>query len=135
MRKYFGAYGFFLLLIPFVLLTAVIVVFAGNNTLDAQPLTVVANGNPIQGQQEIINYGCGACHEVAGIAGADGKVGPPLTGIASRSFIAGRLANNTDNLIFWIRFPQSVSPGTDMPDLGISEPAARDIAAYLYTLK
>lgn len=135
MQKYLGNYGLFLLLFPFVMLLAAIFVSASTNQVDASSLTVVMGGNPISGQQEIVTYGCGSCHEINGIAGAHGKVGPSLNGIASRSFIAGRLPNNPDNLVLWIREPQSVSPGTDMPNLGISEPSARDIAAYLYTLK
>lgn len=34
----------------------------------------------------------------------------------------------------WVMNPQAVEPGTAMPDLGVSEPEARHIAAYLYTL-
>jgi cytochrome c len=30
--------------------------------------------------------------------------------------------------------PKEVEPGTAMPDLGIGEAEARDIAAYLFTL-
>jgi len=136
MHKYFGSNGFFLLLIPFVLLGTAIVVFANNTDgTTAQTPTMVTGGDPVQGQQEMVLYGCGSCHEIAGIAGAKGKVGPPLAGIADRTFIAGRLPNNADNLVRWIQFPQSVSPGTDMPNLNVSESAARDMAAYLFTLR
>jgi cytochrome c len=62
-------------------------------------------------------------------------VGPPLNDWADRHFIAGHLANNPDNLILWLRFPQEVDPGNAMPDLGVSEQDARDISAYLYTLR
>ena len=34
----------------------------------------------------------------------------------------------------WITSPQSVEPTTDMPDMGVPQAAARDIATYLYTL-
>src|SRR5690349_19702955 len=112
MRKYLGTYGFFLLLFPFVMVSAAIVVNANSAQVDAQSLTIVANGNPLQGRDEIMRYGCGSCHEIGDVAGAHGKVGPSLNGIAQRSFIAGRLPNNADNLVRWIQFPQSVSPGT-----------------------
>jgi cytochrome c1 len=79
--------------------------------------------------------GCAACHVIPGVRGADGKVGPPLTGIGSRIMIAGQVPNTPDNLIRWIRDPQAIEPGTAMPNLGVSEPTARDIAAYLYTLR
>jgi cytochrome c1 len=42
------------------------------------------------------------------------------------------LPNTPDNLVRWLRDPQAVSPQTIMPDLGLGEPQARDIAAYLY---
>jgi cytochrome c1 len=35
----------------------------------------------------------------------------------------------------WIQHPQQVAPGNGMPDLGISDIQARDISAYLYTLR
>jgi cytochrome c len=59
-------------------------------------------------------------------------VGPPLNCFYQRSYIAGRLPNNRENLIKWIRNPQQIEPGTAMPDLGVSEDEAGDIAAYLY---
>jgi cytochrome c1 len=62
-------------------------------------------------------------------------VGPPLTAFAERSFIAGRIPNAPDNLIRWILYPQSVDPQTAMPMLNVRPNDARDMAAYLYTLK
>jgi cytochrome c len=59
-------------------------------------------------------------------------VGPPLNGLSNRIYIAGRLPNTPRNLIRWIRYPQQIYPGNVMPDLGISNHDARDIAAYLY---
>ena len=47
--------------------------------------------------------------------------------------IAGKLSNNPDNLRRWVRDPQAVTPGTDMPDLHVSGRDARDISAFLYT--
>lgn len=80
-------------------------------------------------------YGCGACHVIPGVTGATGMVGPPLNEWSRRVYIAGSLANTPENLVFWIRQPQAVEPGTAMPDLGVTEPDARDIAAYLYSLR
>jgi cytochrome c len=62
-------------------------------------------------------------------------VGPPLTMFARRAYIAGRLPNVPDNLIRWLQDPQGVEPGTAMPNLGVGPPVARDMAAYLYTLR
>jgi cytochrome c1 len=35
--------------------------------------------------------------------------------------------------VLFIRHPQQVSPGTAMPELGVSERDSRDIAGFLYT--
>jgi cytochrome c2 len=80
-------------------------------------------------------YGCPTCHVIPGVRGATGKVGPPLTGVADRVYLAGRVANEPQNMIDWIRNPQKIDPQTAMPNTGVTERDARDIAAYLYTLK
>jgi cytochrome c1 len=54
---------------------------------------------------------------------------------SDRTFIAGEVPNTTENLIKWVRSPQSIEPNTAMPNLGLSEQEARDVAAYLYTLR
>lgn len=87
------------------------------------------------GAQLISKYGCGSCHMIPGINGADGLVGPPLTHWSRRTYIAGVLPNDPDNLQFWIQHPQQVVPGVDMPDMGIRQQEARDIAAYLDTIR
>jgi cytochrome c1 len=38
-------------------------------------------------------------------------------------------------MVTWLRHPQSVVPNNAMPDLGLGENDARDITAYLDTLK
>jgi cytochrome c2 len=78
--------------------------------------------------------GCGACHVIPGVRGADSWVGPPLTEWARRGYVGGRLPNAPDNLIAWLRDPEAISPGSAMPAVGLSEAEARDAAAYLFTL-
>lgn len=95
----------------------------------------LTGGDPDRGRAMIKSYGCGACHTVPGVGGATGLVGPPLTNIASRVYLAGQLPNTPDNMKKWIRAPQSVEKGTAMPNLNVSDRDARDIAAYLYTLR
>jgi cytochrome c2 len=89
-------------------------------------------GLPEQGRRALVKYGCGACHMVAGVAGARGKVGPPLTGVAERAYIAGNLPNTPENLMLWVMDPQGVEPGTAMPNLGVTEEDARAITAFFY---
>ncbi|MBY0226950.1 MAG: c-type cytochrome [Hyphomicrobium sp.] len=91
--------------------------------------------NPENGAKLILKVGCGLCHRIPGIESAKGNVGPPLDGIGTRIFIAGKLNNTTDNMVRWLRFPQEVVPGNAMPDMGLNEEEARDIAAYLATIR
>jgi cytochrome c1 len=82
---------------------------------------------------EIARYGCGSCHTVSGVSGANADIGPNLANFAQRRYIAGRLANTPANLIAWIRNPQRIDPGNVMPFLDVTPHDARDIAAYLYS--
>ena len=70
---------------------------------------------------------------IKGIAHADSQVGPPLDEIRKRGYIAGVMPHTADNLVKWIRHPRQVVPNTAMPELGVSEAEARDMAAYLYS--
>lgn len=119
---------------PLALVLAVLLAGCGGDDL-ARPPAEVPDGNPARGAEAIDAYGCGTCHVISGIDGADGKVGPPLTDFGERSYIAGSLSNTADNLARWISDPQAVEPGTAMPDLGVPPSIARDIAAYLFTLE
>lgn len=95
----------------------------------------MTGGDPGAGELAIQRRPCGGCHEIPGIAGAHGKVGPPLDGFAGRVYIAGRANNTPDALIAFIRNPHSLDPQSAMPPMGIGEAEARDIAAYLLTLR
>jgi cytochrome c1 len=95
----------------------------------------ITEGSPIRGAEEIQRFGCGSCHVIPGIDDAEGHVGPPLTDFGDRTFIAGAVANNEDNLVRWLLDPGSIEPGTAMPDLGLTERQAHDVAAYLYSLR
>lgn len=92
----------------------------------------VTGGNAKKGKELIAYYGCGSCHEIKGVPGANAIVAPPLNDIAKRVYLAGRLANKPANLEKWVRDPRSIDPKTAMPKVGVDEAGARDIAAYLY---
>ncbi|HEY1464819.1 MAG TPA: hypothetical protein VGF44_15490 [Terriglobales bacterium] len=92
-------------------------------------------GDAHAGRVEIRKYGCETCHTIPGVPGAHGLVGPPLTGIGNRSYIAGELPNTPANLMHWIQHPHSVEVHTLMPEMGVTENDSRDITAYLYTLR
>ena len=94
----------------------------------------MTGGDPHRGKAAIRRYGCGACHQIPGIPGATGEVGPSLEGVGTRAYVAGILPNIASQMILWIQYPQNVDPRKAMPNLDVSEKDARDIAAYLYSL-
>jgi mono/diheme cytochrome c family protein len=92
-------------------------------------------GNPRAGLRAMGQYMCATCHTIPGVSGADKNVGPPLNGMATRRYIGGVLRNTPQNMVRWLLDPQQVDPQSAMPNLRLREQDARDIAAYLYTLK
>ena len=96
------------------------------------PRQIVPGGDIDRGRELIDAYGCDACHTIPGVPGAIATVGPPLNNWPQRAYIAGSLINNPENLIDWIRLPQEIEPGSAMPNLGVSEEEARDMAAFLF---
>lgn len=99
------------------------------------PYQVATGGNPDRGKIVIADRQCGGCHSIPHVTGANGRVGPPLAEFALRSFIAGTLPNTPANLITWIENPHAVVPENAMPTLGLTRDEARDVAAFLYTLR
>jgi cytochrome c2 len=95
----------------------------------------IPGGSADRGRQAMTEYGCNACHTIPGVTRADATVGPPLVDWADRVAIAGRYPNTPENLMAWIEDPQRMEPGSIMPDTGVPEPVARDMSAYLYTLR
>ena len=88
-----------------------------------------------RGKRAIQQYACATCHEIPGIVGASKPVGPPLDAMARRAVIAGIAPNTPQNLERFLLDPHSVSPESAMPKLGLRVQDARDIAAYLSTLR
>ncbi len=95
----------------------------------------IEGGDAKRGEAAVERYGCAACHAIPGIANQGSNVGPPLHKMALRGYIGGVLPNTPADMVRWLQNPPAVDPRTAMPNLGISEAEARDIAAYLYTLK
>lgn len=92
----------------------------------------LAGGNIEHGRSVIVAVGCGACHEIPGIASARGQVGPSLQGVAGRAMIGGVVPNTADNLARWVENPRAINAKTAMPVLGLTAEQARDVTAYLY---
>lgn len=93
----------------------------------------VINGDPDRGAAAIFRYGCASCHTIAQLRYAHGLVGPPLTNMSARMYVAGVLQNNPENMVRWIQNPKAVDQKTAMPNLGVTSQDAIDIAAYLYS--
>ena len=92
-------------------------------------------GDADRGKQLISQYGCTACHNVPGVKGPRGMVGPSLDHMASRTYIAGKFQNSVPNMTKWLQNPQSMDPTNAMPNLGVTPDDSRDMTAFLYTLK
>ena len=118
-------------------LAALLVAAAACRDVDGEnaAAAMTGGGSPARGRAAIERYGCATCHTIPGVRGADALVGPPLTQIAGRSYIGGVLTNTPENMIRWLRDPRAVDGLTAMPNVGLTEQDARDIASYLYTLK
>lgn len=119
---------------PFSMLLAVATIGACT-ARSPEPVMLAPGGDAHRGRATIEALGCGACHVIPGVVGASGQAGPPLTGMGRRAFVAGVLPNTPDNLERWLKDPQSVVPGNAMPNTGMTQNEARDVAAYLYTLR
>ena len=86
------------------------------------------------GALTLVAAGCGPARHaetIPGIRMANARVGPPLEDFDRRRTIAGKLPNTPRALARWVRVPQRIDPGNDMPDLGLSRSESRDVAAYL----
>ncbi len=97
--------------------------------------TTTGGGNSERGRQLVAQYACTACHDIPGVRGPKGMVGPPLSGMGGRSMIAGKIPNTPQNLERWIENPQALDPNNAMPNLNVTPKDAQDIAAFLYTLR
>ena len=121
--------------IEIALLIAFAVVLAGCADSAAKEAAAITGGDPGRGAAAIGKYGCGACHQIKGISGAQGKVGPALAGIKERMYVAGVIENTPENITRWIEHPKTIDEKTAMPELGVTPQEATDIAAYLYSQK
>ena len=95
----------------------------------------LAQASPARGAGLIAAHGCVSCHAIPGVRGPWSAVGPPLDGMARRSYVGGVLPNTPENLVRWLRDPPAIDPRTAMPDVGLTQSEAADIAAYLLTLR
>jgi cytochrome c oxidase subunit 2 len=100
--------------------------------LEAAPVPVAdieRNGAAVFGRR------CASCHAIRGTA-ATGAIGPDLTHLKDRRLIgAGALPNTVGAVAGWVQSPQTIKPGSTMPDQHLSGPELSAVSAYLETLK
>ena len=91
-------------------------------------------GDPNAGRMLFATKGCPACHTAQHALTATGVVGPNLTNVALRPTLGGdRIENTPENLARWIMDPSAMKAGSPMPNMGLNQQEARDIAAFLYS--
>jgi cytochrome c len=91
-------------------------------------------GDPQAGRRLFAQKGCGGCHTIQGVATASGIAGPNLTNIGLRPTLAGEAIPNTPAMMVrWLLDPALVKPGTTMPNVGLSQSEAQDLAAFLFS--
>lgn len=117
------------------LATASVVTWFGAEQANKQKAEKATGGSVDRGRELVLHHGCGSCHTISKIPGAEGLVGPRLDQIASRVYIAGVLVNTPEHLIRWVQDPPAVDPMTAMPNLRLKEQEVRDVAAFLQTLQ
>ena len=100
----------------------------------AQQKPAVEDAGAIAGRRVFERNACMNCHQVGGTP-ADGRFGPDLTHLMSRTTIAAGAALNThDNLRLWIQNPGAIKPGSLMPAMKLSNADLDAVVSYMETL-
>lgn len=102
----------------------------------ADQRTQPAEAKVAQGGALFLSAGCGACHAVRGTKAA-GVIGPDLSRIGGRRFLAAATLRNTpENLAGFITAPQAAKPGALMPPFAIFSAEEIDaLTSYLGSLR
>lgn len=106
---------------------------ACNGPPDRTP--TLGNAQASRGQQLVADKGCVACHSFPDVKWPRGGLGPSLENFARQGLIAGRLPNQPGVLMQFVRDAPALVPGTAMPAIQMTDQEARDVTAYLLTLK
>ena len=100
-----------------------------------QPAAIPSDSAAREGEQVFMTRQCVLCHNIEGTP-AGSIAGPDLTHIASRLTIAaGTLGNTRENLTQWIRDPQGVKPGAQMPQPELTRAELEALVTYLEGLR
>jgi cytochrome c oxidase subunit 2 len=100
-----------------------------------QKTPAVTSEQVVAGRKVFEANACMNCHTIAGTI-ANGKFGPDLTHLMSRTTIAAGAAPNTqDNLRLWVEQPDAIKPGCLMPAMQLDEQDLKPLVAYLMSLQ
>jgi cytochrome c oxidase subunit 2 len=87
------------------------------------------------GEQVFLSSPCASCHTIRGTS-AGGRVGPELTHMASRHYLAaGTLPTTRGSIAAWIVDPQQIKPGANMPLIQVPPQDLNALVSYLEGLK
>ena len=98
---------------------------------DAQALT---GGDPRAGREKAREHGCGSLPHHPRRRGRGLGGGAAARRDRGADVHRRRPHQHAGHLVRWIQDPPAVDSSTAMPNLGLTERDARDIAAYLYAL-
>jgi cytochrome c oxidase, subunit II len=101
----------------------------------AQQRAAVQDEKARAGKHVFETTSCINCHTVSGTA-ANGRFGPDLTHLMSRTSLASGAAENTpSNLRLWIQNPDAIKPGSLMPSMKLNDADLDTLVTYLETLR
>lgn len=98
------------------------------------------DGLAAQGEDLFGDLACINCHAIRGYETADGqaataRIGPDITHFAARDTFAGAVLDNEPEVVAeWLRNPQALKPGAQMPNLNLSDEEIEALVAYLESL-
>ena len=100
-----------------------------------QDAATPATAQERRGMEVFTSGSCATCHTIRGTS-ADGHVGPDLTHLGSRQWIAaGAVPNDVGHVSGWVANSQSVKPGNLMPPQHLSPADLHAVVAYLEGLR
>lgn len=101
----------------------------------AQKESAVQDDTASAGRRIFETTACINCHAISGTP-ANGRFGPDLTHLMSRTTIAsGAAENNTEKLRLWIQNPDAIKPGSLMPAMKLNDADLDALVRYMETLR
>ena len=93
-------------------------------------------GDAAEGASLFVSRACVTCHTIRG-TDSIGTIGPDLTHVASRAYIAGGILENTTADVYaWLSDPQGLKPGNKMIlPVELSSEDIRLLTAYIRALR